>query len=220
MTDEQRSPELAGMRRNYGQQPLRKADLAPTWHGQLRAWLDDAESAGLREPNAMVLATADREGRPHTRTVLLKDLSPDGLTFYTNYNSSKGKDLAANKFCSVTFPWIDMTRQVTVVGHAKRGTDEAADSYFSSRPYGSQIGALASEQSSRIESREALDRRASELREQYPEGSVIPRPWNWGGFELTPTSVEFWQGRADRLHDRLRYTRTADGAWIIERLSP
>ena len=117
MTDEQRSPELAGMRRNYGQQPLRKADLAPTWHGQLRAWLDDAESAGLREPNAMVLATADREGRPHTRTVLLKDLSPDGLTFYTNYNSSKGRDLAANKFCSVTFPWIDMTRQVTVVGH-------------------------------------------------------------------------------------------------------
>jgi len=222
MPDSSDPPQhLDAMRRSYPPEPLRRAQLSRTWHEQLAAWLDDAAaSEAIGEPNAMVLATADGDGRLHSRTVLLKDLRDERLTFYTNYNSAKARDLAANPNCAVTFPWFEIGRQVTVVGQAKRGSDAAADTYFASRPHGSKIGALASDQSSRIDSRESLERRAAELSAQYPVGSEIPRPRHWGGFEISPTSVEFWQGRPDRLHDRLRYTRTADGAWIVERLAP
>jgi len=212
--------DLAAMRRRYDRPPLRRADLAPVWDQQLRQWIADAEAAGIAEPNAMVLATASPDGRPRTRTVLLKDLNDERLTFYTNYSSAKGRDLADNPWCSVTFPWIAMARQVTVVGRARRGSDDAADAYFASRPYGSQIGAVASPQSEVLTSRTVLEEREAEARAQYPEGSAVPRPWHWGGYDLAPVSVEFWQGRADRLHDRLRYVRTADGAWIVERLAP
>ena len=212
--------DLSAMRRRYDRPPLRRADLAPTWDHQLRAWITDAQAAGVAEPNAMVLATASPEGRPSTRTVLLKDLDADRLTFYTNYSSAKGRDLAANPWCSVTFPWISVARQVTVVGRTSRGSDEAADTYFASRPYGSQIGAVASPQSEVLPSRAVLEEREAAARAQYPEGTPVPRPWHWGGYELLPVSIEFWQGRDDRLHDRLRYVRAADGVWIIERLAP
>lgn len=212
--------ELAAMRRQYATAPLRRADLAGRWQDQFARWLSEATAAEVPEPNAMVLATADADGRPSTRTVLLKGVAEDELVFYTNYGSRKGADLARNPWCSVTFPWIAIGRQVTVTGRARRGTDEDADAYFGSRPYGSRIGALASEQSRPIASRELLEQRAAEARERHPEDAGVPRPHDWGGFRIAPVSVEFWQGRADRLHDRFRYTRAADGGWLIERLAP
>jgi pyridoxamine 5'-phosphate oxidase len=220
MSEAGNARDLAAMRRNYDRAPLRRGDLAATWDEQLRAWLADAGSAGVPEPNAMVLATSTAEGRPSTRTVLLKDLGPDRLTFFTNYHSQKGRELARNGWCAVTFPWIAMGRQVTIAGVAARGSDEDADAYFASRPYGSQIGAIASDQSQRIEDRATLETRFREAAERYPEGSSVPRPVHWGGYELSPRTVEFWQGRPDRLHDRLRYARAADGSWLIERLAP
>lgn len=217
---DQQPSDLAAMRRSYDRPPLRRADLAAAWEDQLRVWLADAEDAGITEPNAMVLATASADGRPRTRTVLLKDLGDGVLTFYTNYNSAKGQDLAENPWCSVTFPWIALGRQVTLVGRARRGSDDEADAYFASRPYGSQIGAVASPQSEVLPTREALEEREQQVRAQYPEGGPVPRPLHWGGYEIAPVSVEFWQGRRDRLHDRLHYARAADGAWIVERLAP
>lgn len=217
---EHRPTDLAGMRQRYERPPLHRRDLAPTWEEQLRVWLDEAQAAGIPEPNAMVLATASVDGRPRTRTVLLKDLAPERLTFYTNYTSAKGRDLAQNPWCSVTFPWIAMARQVVVVGRARRGSDEDSDAYFASRPHGSKVGAVASPQSEVLASRDVLEEREAAARARYPEGTEVPRPWHWGGYEIVPTSVEFWQGREDRLHDRLQYVRAADGGWIVERLAP
>ncbi|MDX6686421.1 MAG: pyridoxamine 5-phosphate oxidase [Baekduia sp.] len=211
---------LAAMRRSYERGGLEEADLAPTWNAMLQRWLEDAEAGGVREPNAMVLATASRDGRPGVRTVLLKGLDDTGLTFFTNYESAKGRELEANPMGSILFPWVDLQRQVRATGPVRRLDVEASDAYFASRPYGSRIGALASPQSRVVPSRAALEEARDALIERYPEPGGVPRPDHWGGYVLEPDEVEFWQGRPDRLHDRLVYRRTRDGAWASARLAP
>jgi pyridoxamine 5'-phosphate oxidase len=208
---------LAAMRRSYERGGLDEGDLAPTWHAMLERWLDDAVAGGVREPNAMVVATADGAGRPSLRTVLLKGLDAGGLTFFTNYESEKGQELAANPIASLLFPWIDLQRQVRLTGAVRRLDAAASDAYFASRPYGSQIGAVASRQSQVVAGRAALEAARDALQERHPE--TVPRPQSWGGYVVSPDAVEFWQGRPDRLHDRLRYRRDGD-AWTTERLAP
>jgi pyridoxamine 5'-phosphate oxidase len=212
---------LAAMRRSYERGGLEEADLAPTWSAMLARWLADAETGGIGEPNAMVVATADAEGRPGVRTVLLKGLDDSGVTFFTNYGSAKGRDLAVNPVASVLFPWHDLQRQVRLTGSVRKADAAASDAYFASRPFGSRIGALASPQSEVIADRAALEAVEARLRERYPDPpGEVPRPERWGGYVVEPDAVEFWQGRRNRLHDRLRYRRTAEGGWITERLAP
>jgi pyridoxamine 5'-phosphate oxidase len=202
-----------------GEQELRKRDLHEDWLQQLRAWLADADAAGIAEPTAMVLATADGGGRPGARTVLMKGLDERGLVFYSHRDSRKGRDLEANPRAAVVFPWYAMRRQVIVEGSVSLLDDDASDEYFAGRPYRSRIGALASRQSRVIPGREVLEDARDQLERRYPETGPVPRPQTWGGWLIAPASVEFWQGRRDRLHDRLRYRREGDG-WVVERLSP
>ncbi|WP_035127998.1 pyridoxamine 5'-phosphate oxidase [Conexibacter woesei] len=213
---------LAAMRRSYERGGLEEGDLAPTWRAMLDRWLDDAVAGGVREPNAMVVATADAHGRPSVRTVLLKGLDDDGLTFFTNYESAKGRDLAANPYASILFPWHDLQRQVRLTGAVRKLDGAASDAYFASRPYGSRIGALASPQSEVVPDRGALEMARDALLEQYPDPpGDVPRPDAWGGYVLAPDAVEFWQGRPDRLHDRHVYRcDDADGTWSTARLAP
>ena len=209
--------DLGAMRRSYQSAGLRESDLAPDWPGQLGRWLTDAVGAGLPEPNAMVLATAASDGRPSARTVLLKGYDETGLMFYTNYDSRKGRELAANPHASVVFPWIALARQVVVTGDVVQVSREQSAAYFHSRPRGSQLGAFASPQSQVIGSREDLDLAWRRAETAFPD--EVPLPERWGGFRLIPDAVEFWQGQTDRLHDRLRYRR-ADAGWVVERLAP
>jgi len=211
---------LAAMRRGYRLGGLREEELAPTWLAQLRRWLDEVEAAGIQEPNAMVLATADAGGRPNARLVLLKGLDDDGLVFFTNYRSVKGRELATNPIASVVFPWTDLQRQVRATGPVRLLDPAASDRYFASRPHGSQLSAAASPQSEVIASRDELEAAVAALTARHPPGSAVPRPGWWGGYVLAPDEVEFWQGRPDRLHDRLAYRRTAGGSWIVQRLAP
>ena len=280
---------LAAMRGSYEAAGLEPEDLAADWLGQLRRWLAEAVEAGLPEPNAMVLATADAAGRPSARNVLLKLVDARGFVLYTNLDSRKGRELAANPWASVVFPWIELHRQVVVTGSVEPVSAEEADAYFASRPRGSQLGAAASPQSQVLPSRAPLEEACAALADRYPAGAAIvfpwialqrqvvvdgaverlpdaeadeyfasrphgsrlsavaspqsqpletreelerayeeaaarypdevPRPEHWGGFRVRPDMVEFWQGRPDRLHDRLRYRHTV-GEWIVERLAP
>jgi pyridoxamine 5'-phosphate oxidase len=209
------------MRRQYRAEGLAETDLPATPVAQFARWFEQAATeAHLFEPNAMVVSTADAEGRPSSRTVLLKSFDERGFVFYTNYGSRKAGDLAQNPYVSLLFPWHPMARQVIVSGVARRtGRDETAG-YFRTRPHGSQLGAWASAQSSVISGRAELDTAYAELAARYPEGEKVPVPPHWGGFRVAPQAVEFWQGRENRLHDRLRYVARVDGGWQVERLSP
>lgn len=218
------SANPAEMRAHYRAEGLDESTLAPHPMEQFARWFKQAAQAAIAgmiyEPNAMVVSTADAAGRPSSRTVLMKQYDEQGFVFYTNYDSRKAQDLAANPYVSLLFPWHPMARQVIVTGTARRtGRDETA-AYFRTRPHGSQLGAWASTQSSIICSRAELDATYEELTTRYPEGTQVPVPPHWGGFRIAPSAVEFWQGRENRLHDRLRYVAEPDGTWRVERLSP
>lgn len=233
---------LADLRREYNLTGLRRADLDPDPMAQFKRWFDQA--TGLRasgwlrklmirvyktlrlipsvEPmdvSAMTLATADKEGRPSARVVLLKGIDSRGFIFFTNYNSRKGRELSENPNATLVSYWSDLERQVCVSGKAEKLSPEESDAYFKTRPKGSRIAAWASDQSTAIKDRATLEARWEHFQSLYPSDQV-PRPPHWGGYVLNPIRVEFWQGRANRLHDRFAYSRQSDGAWRIERLAP
>jgi len=187
---------------------------------QFGRWYDEVIDAGINQPDAMALATVDHEGRPEVRHVLLKGVDERGLSFYTNYESDKAAQIAGAPDVSVVFPWLQVNRQVRVRGVVGKVSAEESDAYWVTRPRGSQLGAWASAQSRVIPGRDWLDRRLAQLGERYGETDPIPRPPHWGGYLIDPEMVELWQGRADRLHDRVRYLRQPDGSWATERLSP
>jgi len=199
--------------------PFRRADLYPDPIEQFGRWLFEAERAGVPLPNAMALATADAEGRPSVRHVLLRGLDAHGFVFNTNRSSGKGRDLEANPHAGLVFLWKELDRQVCVTGDVVRTEDTDDDAYFATRPREAQLGAWASRQSAPIEDREELEARLEEMTARF-EDVEVPRPPFWGGYRVTPRSIEFWQGRRHRLHDRFRYTPDEAGAWRIERLSP
>jgi pyridoxamine 5'-phosphate oxidase len=210
--------DAASLRKEYTRAGLHEADMDPDPVTQFRGWFESAVGARLHEPNAMILATATNEGRPSARTVLLKGYDERGFVFYTNYEGRKARELAANPACALLFYWGELERQVRIEGRAGRLPDEESDAYFASRPRGSRLGAWASEQSRPVEDRSVLEERLRALEAEYA-GREIPRPSFWGGYRVEPDSVEFWQGRGNRLHDRISYRRDV-GAWRLERLQP
>jgi pyridoxamine 5'-phosphate oxidase len=206
-------------RYEHAAQGLRRRDLDPDPIKQFGNWFTAAIEAGIRDVNAMTLATATPDGRPSVRIVLLKGFDQDGFVFFTNYQSEKGEQLDANPRGALGFYWIELDRQIRVNGAVEKTSREESEHYFHSRPLGSQLGAWASRQSEVIDGRRVLDARMAEVTERYRD-QPIPLPPHWGGYRLKPEAIEFWQGRANRLHDRFRYARRADGTWCIERLSP
>ncbi len=210
---------VADLRKDYTLQGLSETDADPNPFLQFKKWFDQALAAQLPEPNAMTLATATSDGKPSARIVLLKNFDERGFVFYTNYTSHKGQELADNPQASLVFWWAELERQVRIPGRVEKVSEEESDAYFHARPFNSRLGAWASNQSQVIESREALEQHFQELKTKY-ENEEVPRPPHWGGFRVTPTEIEFWQGRPSRLHDRLLYRWLNDGSWKIERLSP
>ncbi len=208
------------MRVAYPAGALNGADLAGTWYEQFAGWLDDALAAGLPEPNAMVLATADADGRPSSRTVLAKALDARGVVFYTNLTSAKMRDLNATAFAAATFPWIALHRQVHLRGPVEVLTPRESTSYWKTRPRGAQLGAWASAQSTSVPDRRALDIALEYATARFADVEQVPLPPHWGGVRIRPVSVEFWQGRPNRMHDRLRYHVAENGDWAVERLAP
>src|SRR5436305_11052938 len=211
--------KVSDVRREYALAGLSEEDLAADPVDQFRVWLAQAREAQPEDFTAMVLATADRDGRPAARVVLLKGLDERGFVFYTHYQSAKGRELAANPRAALVFYWSALERQVRIEGTVEKTTREESEAYFASRPRGSRLGAWASPQSRPLAGREELERRAEAAAERFADGDV-PLPEDWGGFRVFPETVEFWQGRPSRLHDRLRYVRLPEGGWRIERLAP
>jgi pyridoxamine 5'-phosphate oxidase len=210
---------LALLRQEYARAGLDEGDLAPTPLGQLERWLTEAMGAGVEDANAVTLATATPDGAPSARIVLLKGLDARGVTFFTNYESAKGRELAANPRAALVAFWHELERQVRLIGDVERLTREESEAYFHTRPLGSQLGAWASPQSAVVPGRTTLDARLAEASARYGEGPV-PLPPFWGGYRLLPRVVEFWQGRPSRMHDRLVYTADTAGRWAVQRLAP
>jgi pyridoxamine 5'-phosphate oxidase len=210
---------ISERRKDYTLLNLREDEVDPNAIRQFERWFDEAMKAGVAEPDAMTLATATPDGRPSARVVLLRGVDDRGFVFFTNYDSRKGRELAANPWAALVLFWHELERQVRVEGQVRRVSVQESDHYFQSRPAGSRIGAWASPQSEVIKSRESLEIRCQELEKSFEDGT-IPRPPNWGGFRLVPETIEFWQGRPSRLHDRLRYTRREQSKWLVERLAP
>lgn len=210
---------LSSMRVSYEADSLDESGLAGTWYEQLGAWFDEAVRAEVAEPNAMVLATADQEGFPSSRTVLCKGFDERGIVFFTNYTSSKSHDLKVTRVAAATFPWLSMQRQVNVRGTVEKASPEETAEYWSERPRGSQLGAWASPQSRVVNGRGSLESSLNGIERRFADAEKVPVPPHWGGWRIRPEHVEFWQGRPDRLHDRLRFRRE-DDSWFVERLAP
>lgn len=210
---------LATMRIDYGHRSFDTADLRRTWHEQLGLWLQEARDQGVTEPNAMVVATADATGEPTSRTVLCKGLGPEGIDFYTGSGSVKSRALEENPRASATFPWYLQSRQVHVRGSVRRVPRDEVQRYWETRPRGSQIGAWASPQSTVVARRDLLDDAHREAEQRFADLSEVPLPPDWGGWRIVPHTVEFWQGRTSRMHDRLRF-RDEAGSWSVARLAP
>ena len=210
---------IADLRKNYTLAGLRRVELESDPIAQFQNWLQQALDAQLVEPTAMTLATADRNGRPSARIVLLKGLDARGFIFFTNYESRKAQELTENPQAALTFYWADLERQVCIAGQVTRIGRDESEAYFMSRPRGSRLAAWASKQSEIVRDRAELEQKWDQLEKKYPNKDV-PMPPYWGGYVLSPDRIEFWQGRANRLHDRFRYTRNPDKSWQIERLSP
>ena len=211
--------KIADIRKNYSKKKLSEIKANPDPMKQFAKWWKQAIKSNLEEANAMTLATASPDGLPSARIVLLKDFSEKGFTFFTNYNSFKGQQLSENPKACLVFFWKELERQVRITGLVEKISDEASNEYFHSRPMDSQLGAIASPQSQVIESREWLDEKFKQLKNKK-EDSNIQRPSNWGGYIVKPVIIEFWQGRPNRLHDRLQYTVQENAEWKIERLAP
>jgi pyridoxamine 5'-phosphate oxidase len=213
-------PDFSKLREDYKQASLDETDVHPDLYIQFGVWFDQAITSGLREPNAMTLATATRDGIPAARIVLLKDVDPaTGFTFFTNYGSAKASELEDNPRAALVFYWNELERQVRIQGLVAKVPAEESAAYFATRPLLSQFGAVASPQSQVIPDRAWLEARMENVREEYG-GHPPPRPAHWGGYRIAPQTVEFWQGRRSRLHDRIRYRLLDSGEWKIERLAP
>jgi len=210
---------ISEIRRSYSGSALDETSVSPDPLAQFQTWMDDARKADLLDPTAMTLATATPQGKPSARIVLLKTVSERGFVFYTNTRSRKGVELAANPEAVLVFYWDCLSRQVRVEGAVEAVSSQRSEAYFHSRPIVSQLAAAASRQSEVIESRQALEDQMRKMTERY-KNAVVPRPNDWGGYRVMPRTIEFWQGRKERLHDRLRYTRLPEGSWRIERLAP
>lgn len=211
-------PEFEHHRREYTRGGLHEADVAADPVEQFARWFAEARESGAADPDAMYLATATAEGRPSVRTVLLRGFGEDGFRFFTNYASRKGRELAENPRAEALFYWSPLDRQVRIAGRVERLADAESDAYWAERPFGSRVAAAVSPQSEVLESRTALAARYERLAEER-EGRDVPRPEGWGGFRIVPETIELWQGRPNRLHDRLRYRRSGD-RWVLERLAP
>ena len=210
--------DLRRVRKEYENRGLSEDDLVSNPIDQFKIWYSEIEEVGYLEPNAMVLSTVDKNGSPSGRNVLLKEIREDGFVFFTNYESKKATDIENNEKVSLTFSWNELRRQVSVEGTAEKIPESESDEYWAMRPYETKIGSLVSNQSSIIPSREELDT-AFEMQESKWRGSEVPRPHHWGGYKVLPNFIEFWQGRQNRLHDRIGYELTVQG-WIFTRLSP
>ncbi len=212
--------QLADLRENYKRDTLGEASCHSNPIEQFSQWFREAKAAEIKEPNAMTLSTAGADGRPSGRIVLLKELEDNGFVFYTNYKSRKSAELKANPFAALTFLWAELERQVRVEGLVQSVSREQSVNYFKGRPRGSKLGAWVSEQSKVVPGRQVIEAKLTEIEQRFAGSEDVPTPEFWGGFRLEPETVEFWQGRTNRLHDRIQYRRKGESAWLIERLWP
>lgn len=210
--------QLQKLREDYSKHSLDESDVAKDPVKQFEKWMEEAIESEVPEPNAMTLATVDFKNKPHARVVLLKGIEDGNFIFYTNYDSAKGEELGQNPNVALCFLWLELERQVRIEGRVEKISEEESEAYFKKRPYKSQLGALASNQSVEVPNRAFLEDRFSELEQKHPEGEV-PKPISWGGYRVIPETLEFWQGRRSRLHDRIKYV-FENGNWIIKRISP